>query len=228
MDVRIPISSGGEMPGYLALPKRPGAAVVVIQEIFGVTPAMKTICDWFASRQFVALCPELFWRTDPGVVLKESDREQAFACRSKVNDGQAATDIHAAIAYLRKHEHVNAGVGVVGYCWGGLLSYLTATEHKPDAAVSYYGVGIEKHLEAASHLACPLLLHYAELDKFSPPEVIGQVRDAFQGDPQVTTYTYKADHAFARPGGHNYHHASADLADMRTLGFFVDRLVGKR
>jgi carboxymethylenebutenolidase len=117
----------------------------------------------------------------------------------------------------------------VGYCWGGLLSFLTAAKHKPDAAVSYYGVGIEKHLGEAKTLSCPMMFHYAELDKFAPPEVVGQVKTAFQGKSGVTVNTYAgADHAFARPGGHNYHHASADLANMRTLGFFVETLVGRR
>jgi carboxymethylenebutenolidase len=226
MDVRIPVPSGGEMPGYLALPRRPGAAVVVIQEIFGVTSAIKATCDWLASRQLVALCPEIFWRTDPGVVLAETEREKGFACRAKVNDNQAAADVAASIAWLRKHPHVNAGVGVVGYCWGGLLSYLTATQHKPDAAVSYYGVGIDKRLGDAKNLACPMLFHYAELDKFAGPEAVAQVAEACKGN---TVHTYPGvDHAFARPGGHNFNAKAADLADMRTLSFFVDRLVGKR
>jgi carboxymethylenebutenolidase len=229
MDVRIPIPSGGEMPAYLALPARPGAGVVVIQEIFGVNDSMKATCDWLASRQFVALCPEIFWRTDPGVALAETEREKAFACRGKVNDDQASDDIAAAMEFLRKHPSVNAGVGVVGYCWGGLLAYLAATRHKPDAAVSYYGVGIDKRLDNAKNLACPMMFHYAELDAYAGPDVSAKVAGTFKSDPRVTVFNYaKADHAFARPNGHNYNHAAADLANMRTLGFFVDKLVGRR
>src|SRR5258708_5228049 len=164
MDVRIPIPSGGEMPAYMALPKRPGAGVVVIQEIFGITQNMIDTCNWLASRQFVAVCPEIFWRTDPGLVIGDYNVEQARAARAKVNDDTASDDIAAAVAFLRKHPMVSAGVGVVGYCWGGLLSYLAATGHNPDAAASYYGVTIEKRLDTAKNLACPLMLHYAELD----------------------------------------------------------------
>ena len=132
-------------------------------------------------------------------------------------------DIEAAIKYAAQ-----AGkVGLTGYCWGGLLAFLSGAQGA-DAVVSYYGVGIEKRLGDAKNLGCPLMLHYAELDKFSPPEVIAQVRETFREDPRVTTFTYQADHAFARPGGHNYHHPSADVAGMRTLAFLVDRLVGKR
>lgn len=216
------------MPAYLALPARPGAGVVVIQEIFGVTESMQAICDWLASRQLAALCPEIFWRTDPGTVLAESERETAFACRGRVNDDQASDDVAASVAFLRRHPSVSAGVGVVGYCWGGLLAFLTAVRHKPDAAVSYYGVGIEKRLEGA-RLACPMLFHYAGLDQFAPPEAVARVREAFQDDPRVSVHSYaNVDHAFARPKGHNYVHAAADLANLRTLSFLVEKLVGRR
>src|SRR6266853_465002 len=177
MEVRIPIPSGGEMPAYMTLPKRPGAGVVVIQEIFGITQNMIDTCNFLASRQLVAVCPEIFWRTDPGLVIGDYNVEKARAARAKVNDNTASDDIAAAMEFLRKHPMVSQGVGVVGYCWGGLLSYLTATRHKPDAAVSYYGVMIEKHLDKAKDLSCPMMLHYAELDKYSAPEVVAQVKE---------------------------------------------------
>src|SRR5712691_8683737 len=186
MDVRIPMPSGGEMPAYLSLPRRPGAGVVVIQEIFGITQNMKDTCDWLASRQLVALCPEIFWRTDPGLVIEDYNVEPARAARAKVNDDTASDDIAHAIGFLRKHPMVVSEVGVIGYCWGGLLSYLAAVRHKPAAAVSYYGVQIEKRLDLAKNLACPLLLHYAELDAYAPPPVVAQVREAFAADPRVT------------------------------------------
>ena len=120
-------------------------------------------------------------------------------------------------------------VGVIGYCWGGLISYLTATRHKPDAAASYYGVGIEKRLDLAKNLSCPMMLHYAELDQFAGPEAARQVREAFQGDARATVWEYaKVGHAFARPGGAHFAAAAADLADMRTLSFMVEHLFGHR
>jgi carboxymethylenebutenolidase len=229
MNIRIPVPSGGEMPAYLATPVRPGAGIVVIQEIFGITDSMKAICDFLAARQFVALCPEMYWRTDPGLIVPENESEKARTARGKVNDDTASGDIGAAIEFLRKHPSVNAGVGVAGYCWGGLLAFLAATQQKVDAAVSYYGVGIEKRLDLAKNLSCPMMFHFAELDQFAGPAVAEQVRTAFDGDARVTVYSYKgANHAFARPNGHNYHHPSADLANMRTLSFFVEKLVGKR
>jgi carboxymethylenebutenolidase len=229
MDVRIPIPSGGEMPAYMAVPRRPGAGVVVIQEIFGITQNMIDTCNFLASRQLVAVCPEIFWRIDPGLVIGDYNVERARAARAKVNDNIASDDIAAAMDFLRKHPMVSQGVGVVGYCWGGLLSYLTATRHRPDAAVSYYGVMIEKHLDLAKNLACPLMLHYAELDTYAPPSVVAEVRATLGADPRVTIHEYaQVGHGFAREGSAHHSARAADLANMRTLSFFVDKLVGRR
>lgn len=217
------------MAAYLAVPKSGrGAGVVVLQEIFGVTQSLRQVCDFFAARQFTAICPDLFWSAEPNVELAETDVERARALRMKMNDDKVTDDIAAAIAFLRKHPSCTGAVGVVGYCWGGLLAYLTAVRHKPDAAVAYYGVGIEKRLDLAGNLSCPLLLHFGGQDPFVPPEALTQVRRALQGRPGVTIFEYpEAGHAFARPGGAHYHHASADLADMRTLAFLVEQLIGK-
>jgi carboxymethylenebutenolidase len=111
-----------------------------------------------------------------------------------------------------------------------MLAYLAAARHKADAAVGYYGVAIEKKLEYARDLSCPLMLHYAELDKFAPPEVRAQVRDAFAqafpGGDRVTIHEYpNCDHAFARRNGMHFNPAAAELADLRTLDFFVRHLL---
>lgn len=190
---------------------------------------MRQVCDYLAARQFTVLAPDLFWRTNPGVELNESEHENARAIRAKTDDNKASADVAASMDFLRKHEACTGKVGVVGYCWGGLISYLSAVQQKPDAAVSYYGVGIDKRLDLASHLACPLMLHYAGLDQFAGPDVAQRVRETFAGDPRVTVWEYpKAGHAFARPGGSHFEPASADLADMRTLSFFVEHLFGHR
>lgn len=217
------------MSAYMAIPKAgKGAGVVVLQEIFGVTESMKKICDFLATRQFTAICPDLFWSAEPDAKLTENDVEKARGLRMKMNDDAVVRDIGAAISFLRKHPACTGDVGVVGYCWGGLLAFLTAAGEKPDAAVAYYGVGIEKHLDRAAMLSCPLMLHYAGQDQYASPEAVAQVKAALKGkDAQFFDYP-DAGHAFARPDGAHYHHRSADVADMRTLGFLVQSLVGKR
>ena len=229
MTVRIP-SSEGEFSGYLSLPRKGrGPGIVVLQEIFGVNASTRKVCDHLAARQFTVLAPELYWRTNPGVELVETDYENARAIRSKTDDNKASGDVAAAIDFLRKHETCTGKVGVVGYCWGGLISYLTAVQHKPDAAVGYYGVGIDKKLDLAKDLACPLMLHYAGQDQFAGPEVAKHVRESFSHDPRVTVWEYpNAGHAFARPGGAHFEAKSADLADMRSVSFLVEHLFGNR
>src|SRR6202049_631116 len=191
MTIRVPVS-GGEMSAYMSLPEKgKGAGVVSLQKLCAAKESMRRVCAFLPARQFTALCPDLFWRAEPGVELKESEFERARALRGKMNDDQVTDDIASSIAFLRKHPACsNGSVGVVGYCWGGFLAYLTAVRHKPDAAVGYYGVGIENRLDLAKNLSCPLLLHYAELDQYAPPEVVAQVRATYKGDPRVTIHTY--------------------------------------
>ena len=216
------------MSAYMSLPRKgKGAGIVVLQEIFGVNESMRKVCDFLAARQFTAICPDLFWRAEPGVELKESEFERGRALRGKMNDDQVTDDIASAMDFLRKHPACTGEVGVVGYCWGGFLAYLTAVRHKPDAAVGYYGVGIDNKLDLAKNLSCPLLLHYAELDQFASPEVSAKVRDTYKNDRRVTVYDYpKVGHAFARPGGGHFDPKAADLADMRTLSFLVEKVIG--
>lgn len=229
MTIRVPNAAGSDMSAYMAIPKAgKGAGVVVLQEIFGVTESMKRICDFLADRQFTAICPDLFWSAERDVQLGEADVEKARGLRMKMNDDAVVRDIGAAVSFLRKHPACTGDVGVVGYCWGGLLAFLTAAHEKPDAAVAYYGVGIEKHLDKVPMLSCPLLMHYAGQDAYAGPEVAAQVKNALKGK-DATIFEYpEAGHAFARPGGSHYHHRSADLADMRTLAFLVEKLIGKR
>jgi carboxymethylenebutenolidase len=230
MMIRVPNAAGSEMSAYMALPRKGrGAGLVVIQEIFGVTESMKKVCDFFAARQFTAICPDLYWSVEPGVQIPETDVEKARGLRGKVNDDKISDDIAAAAAFLRKHDACTGAVGVVGYCWGGLLAYITAARHDVDAAVAYYGVGIENRLELASKVKCPMLMHFGAKDPYVSGESLNKIKAALKGDSRVTIETYaEGGHAFARPGGGHYHHASADLADMRSLSFLVEKLIGHR
>src|SRR5271169_6624874 len=115
MTVRIPSLDGkSEFSAYLAIPKRPTAGVVVLQEIFGVNANIRSVCDFFASRQLIALAPDLFWRVEPNVELAESDVDRARALRGKVDDTQASDDAAAAMAWLSKHPSCTGHVGVAG------------------------------------------------------------------------------------------------------------------
>jgi carboxymethylenebutenolidase len=229
MTVKVPSKTGGEFSAYIAYPQRPAPAVVVLQEIFGVNASMRAICDHLANRQLIAIAPDLYWRSDPGTELPETEMEKARAIRMKTDDNTASDDVATVMDFIKKDPRCTGRVGVAGYCWGGLISYLTAVRHKPDAAVSYYGVGIEKHLDQAKNLSCKMMFHYAGQDTFAGPDVAAKVKETFAANKGVTVHEYpKAGHAFARPNGAHYHHPSADLADMRTLSFLIEELYGLR
>ena len=227
--IDITAADGGRFKAYMTVPASGrGPGIVLCQEIFGVNAYVREVAELYAEEGYVVLAPDLFWRAEPNVELKESEFTRARALRGKMDDDQVTDDIASAIDFLRKHPACSNGtVGLVGYCWGGYLAYLTAVRHKPDAAVGYYGVGIDKKLDLAKNLSCPLMLHYAELDQYASPEVAAQVRATYKDDPRVTVYEYpKVGHAFARPGGSPFDAKAADLADMRTLSFLVETIIG--
>ena len=200
-----------------------GPGVVVIQEIFGVNDVMRGISDRLAAEGFVALCPDLFWRQEPGLQLSdqnEAELARAFELFAGFDVPAGVRDIAATIDHLRGEEGCNGAVGAVGYCLGGLLAYLTGTRTSTDCAVGYYGVGIEQKLDEAANLAKPLMLHIATADEFVSLEAQQIVRGELGANPLVTLHDYEGlGHAFARRGGDHYDAAAVELADGRTTAF---------
>ncbi len=218
----------GDFSAYVARPATGDAApaIVVIQEIFGVNQVMRDICDKLAGEGFLAVCPDLFWRIEPGIDItdkSEAEWKKAFELFNAFDVDAGVADIDATIDAIRP---LSSGkVGAVGYCLGGLLAFLTATRTDADASVSYYGVGLEKHVGEAEKLEKPLLLHVAEEDKFVPKEAQQVIFAALKDHPQITLHTYAGrDHAFAREGGDHYDAADASLANGRSLAFFKKTL----
>jgi carboxymethylenebutenolidase len=228
--VTIKSFDGGEFDGYLALPKSGyGPGIVVLQEIFGVNKYMRSVTDWYAAHGFVALCPDLFWRQQRGVELtdKGADWEKALAFYQGIDEGKAVKDSAAAMEFLRAHSSCTGRTGAVGFCMGGNLAYLLAVRFQPDCAVGYYGVSIEKSLSETKNLSGPLMLHIAGKDKFCPPEAQDEIHKALDPNPLATINDYpEQDHAFGRPEGEHHNAAAAELANLRTLEFFVRNLAG--
>ena len=226
----VTIDTGeGEMNAYLAIPPSgSGPALVVIQEIFGVNQVMRDLTDGFAAQGFVAICPDLFWRIEPGIDITdqtEAEWKRAFELFNAFNVEKGVNDIAATIATIR-HGHGSTGkVGAVGYCLGGKLAYLTSTHTDIDASVAYYGVGLDQLTSEAGSIRSPLMLHIAGKDEFAPPPVQQKVHAALDGNALVTLHDYpNDDHAFARVGGKHYDPASAGQANARTLAFFKQHL----
>ena len=234
MMVTIQASDGGEFQAYLALPGGgSGPGIVLMQEIFGVNQVMRSVADWYAARGFAVICPDLFWRQEPGIELTdqtEDDWQKAFELYQGLDEAKAVEDTAAAMAYLRNHEGCTGRVGGVGYCLGGKLAYLLAARHDPDCSVGYYGVGLETALDEAKDIKTPVTLHIATNDQFCTSEAQAKIHAALDGHFYVTIHDYaRQDHAFARRDGAHYNAAAAELADLRTLEFFVKNLgVGAR
>mgnify|MGYP001553968031 CR=1 FL=1 len=228
-EITIKAADGGSFMGYLAMPPAgKGPGIVVIQEIFGVNQVMRDLTDGFAAAGYVALCPDLFWRQQPGIqITDKTDAEwkRAFELFQGFDLDKGVQDLGSTLETLRKQPGVSGKVGCVGYCLGGRLAYLMATRTNVDAAVGYYGVYIQEHLGEAKNIKHPVMLHVAEKDQFVPPEAQAKIRDGLKGNKLVAIHTYAGmDHAFARAGGAHYDKGAADLANKRTADFFKANL----
>ena len=219
----------GKFSAYLALPKQtPAPGILVIQEIFGINKVMRDLCNGFAAKGYVALCPDLFWRQEPGVQLTDktdAEWQRAFNLMQGFNQTKGVEDLIATLERLRKLDESTGKAGTVGYCLGGRLAYFMATRSNADCNVSYYGVGIETVLDESGAITHPLLMHIAEKDRFVSPEAQKQIRDALSKNPRVEIHMYPGcDHAFAREGGAHWDAEAARLANQRTDAFFAKYL----
>jgi carboxymethylenebutenolidase len=218
-------TADGDFQAYVAKPAAERApAIVVLQEIFGVNAVMRAVCDNLAAHGYLAVCPDLFWRIEPGIDItdqSEADWKRAFELFGAFDVEAGMSDIAATIATVRADPRCTGKVGAIGFCLGGLLAFLTATRTDSDATVGYYGVNIDKYLPEADKLVNPLLLHVAEEDEFVPKPAQELILAVLQNHPKVEIHTYPGrDHAFARKGGAHFHAADAALAEGRTLALF--------
>jgi carboxymethylenebutenolidase len=221
-EITIDAADGGSFMAYVARPAAgSGAGILAIQEIFGVNQVMRGICDELADQGYVAVCPDLFWRQQPGVqITDQTDEEwqQAFKLFQGFDEAKGVADLQATLAAMRQ-------VGTVGYCLGGKLAYLMATRSDADCNVSYYGVGIDAALDEAANIGKPLLMHIAEEDGFVDKPAQAKIKQALSGNALITIHSYPGvDHAFARTDGVNWNQDAADLANRRTAEFLARHL----
>ena len=214
---------------YLAEPEgTPRAAIVVIQEIFGVNEGIRRKCDHWAGLGYLAVAPDLFWRLRPSVDLDPDVPEQfeeALELMGRFDQDAGVRDIEATIRAARKRLPDGGKVGCVGYCLGGRLAFMTATRTDADACVGYYGVMIDSLLHEKYSIANPLMLHIAGDDGFVPPEVQKTMHDGLDDHPKVVLHDYPGeDHGFAAEMGKRRSEEAARLADSRTEAFFAKNL----
>ena len=220
----------GDFDAYVAMPATlPAPVVVVIQEIFGVNAVMRGIADDYAKQGYIAVCPDLFWRIEPGIDITdktEAEWKQAFSYYQSFDVDKGVKDIAATMKAARGLGGANGKVGVVGYCLGGLLTYLSATRTDGDAFAAYYGGGMNEYMNEADNITKPLIVHLAGKDEFIPADAQKVIKEALGDHPMTELHFYpERDHAFARKGGAHYDKTDADTANARTAEFFEANLV---
>lgn len=218
----------GRFTAYRADPAgSPRAAIIVIQEIFGINAGIRRKCDMLAETGYLAIAPDLFWRFAPGIELDpdiEPQMQQALGLMGKLDQDAAIRDIEATIRAARSA--LGRGkVGAVGYCLGGRLAFMTATRTDINATAGYYGVGINGLLGEKHAIAHPVLLHVPEEDHFVDKGAQRRMHEGLDDHPKVTLYDYPGEnHGFATEFGKRRSDEAARLADQRTADFFAAHL----
>ncbi len=219
----------GSFAAYVAEPStKPTGVVVLIQEIFGVNQAMRDTATWVADIGFIAVCPDLFWRIEPGIDITdktEAEWKRAFELFQAFDQAKGIEDLKATVAACRTMLGSNGKVGTMGYCLGGRLAFMMAEQSDADVNISYYGVGLDGLLDDLAAVKKPLVVHIADKDAFFPAEGRAKVVAATADHKLVKPYVYPdADHAFARVGGTHWHGRSATIANGRSAEALVAAL----
>jgi carboxymethylenebutenolidase len=219
--ITIHSADGARVTAYAAQPTgTPRGAVVVLQEIFGLNAHIRAVADGYAAAGYYAVAPATFHRVQPGVELgyTQEDMAQGFALRAQAEAKKALVlqDIQATIDHAAQY----GKVGVVGYCWGGLMTWRAAQGLRGiSAAVPYYGGGM--HLEIDRAPQCPSMAHLSNDDAYVPMDGVAALQKTH---PQVTVHLYAAKHGFNCDARAAYNVQSAQLARTRTLEFFAQHL----
>lgn len=219
---------GQHMPAYQAASdSAPRAAIVVIQEIFGVNAGIRSKCDALARDGYLAIAPDLFWRMEPGIELDPDvpeEMQRALSIMGKFDQDEGIRDIEATIRHARDASG-GRKVGAVGYCLGGRLAYMTAARTDVDASVGYYAVGVDGLVGEKKAIAHPLLLHIAGDDGFVDKDAQARMHEGLDDHAKVTLVDYPGeDHGFATEFGARRSDAAAQTADARTSAFFAEHL----
>ena len=221
-NIKLTAADGHHLGAYVSESAGPvQAAVVVVQEIFGVNRHIRSVADDYARQGLWAIAPALFDRVEQNVELdyNATDASRGMKIASQIGMENALKDVAAAIEYARSAMR-GKRVGVVGYCFGGSLAWLAATRLNPHAAVCYYGGSIAKY--ASEVPRCPVMLHFGSKDPHVPLSEIEKIQRAH---PELPVFLYDAGHGFNCDQRKDYAPQAASLARQRTLEFFRKHLV---
>ncbi|WP_181885457.1 dienelactone hydrolase family protein [Trinickia dinghuensis] len=226
--IEIDAGGGEHYDGYLALPRAgKGPGVVIVQEIFGVNAHIRSVAEQYALAGYVAFAPDIFWRGERRVELgyEGADRDKALALLKGLDVEKTVADLGAAAKTLRAQPETTGKIGAVGFCFGGQLAYLMAARGTADAAVAYYGGGIQNKLDEADKIRAPIMFHYAEHDSSIPQTAVSEVKKRFAAHPNALFFDYPGvQHGFNCSDRSAYDQHASALAHGRTLEFLSSNL----
>jgi carboxymethylenebutenolidase len=223
-------TEGGAFCVFVARPAPPTPApvVVVLHEVFGVNDDIRQTCRELAAQGFITVAPELFWRQERGVDLStwsQAEWDKGLALYGAYDRDAGVRDVLATVSAARRLAGASGKVAVMGFCLGGLMTFLFAARHEIDAAVAYHGGQTENYLAEAGAITAPLLMHLAEEDEFISKDAQAKIKAALANAPNAAIFSYPGcHHAFARHTGMHYDVAAAALANGRTAAFLKRHL----
>jgi carboxymethylenebutenolidase len=218
----------GQLAAHVALPAGgSGPGIVLLHEIFGVGDYVRDAAARLAEAGYVVLAPDLFWRTQPGLELAQTDEgmEAGMAAAGQLDFAAAVGDAIAALALLRSMPEVaGAHVGVMGFCLGGTFAYQVAVHGTPDVAVVYYGSAIPDALDAATQITCPMIMHWGGADPFIPREQVDAVAAMAATHPTIECHVHEgAGHAFDNHRSERFHMPEPRAAAWELTAAFLAR-----
>ncbi len=221
-------SKNGTFKSYLAVPEGGGPApgVVVIQEVFGVNAHIREVTERVAQAGYTALAPDLFWPVEPGFETgyTEDDLTKARAARAQIDTDKAVEDVGATMEVLKGRAECSGKIAVVGFCWGGLITYLTHARFNPTCSSAYYGGGIVNNIDEVAQFNSPIIFNFGSADASIPMDQVEQIKAATSSkDAQVYVYD-GAQHGFNCDRRATFHSEHAAVAWQRTLDFFGQHL----
>ena len=227
-EIEITAADGQTFAAYLALPKFvPAPGLIVLPEVFNTNDHIRAVADGYADEGYLVVAPDVYFRQETGAYMQYTDegRTKAQLLRSQLDTDQYTRDLGDIITTLRGRDDCTGKVGVMGFCLGGKFTYLSSVRHPIDAAVSYYGVQIDEHLDEADALSCSLLLHFAETDPHVPEATVTAVKARMGGWGDVAIHIYPGtEHGFNRFGYEPYNEGQANIARERTLAHLAAHL----
>src|SRR5579864_2693411 len=223
----IAMPDGGEMGAYLALPGAgSGPGLLVLMEIFGVGSYVRRAAERLAELGYVAMAPDLYRRTEPGLELEhdQAGLEAAMAAVSELNVPGAVEDAIVALEHLRGLPEVDRRAGIVGFCLGGSIAFFAAAQSDPEVAVCYYGSAIPDALAEGDRIQCPVLFHWGAEDGYIPLEQAQRVSKASAERPDWESHIQPdGGHAFDNHDSEMFYRAAAAERAWELTAAFLAR-----